>query len=216
MSQETQQGRIGTLVHFICEQHGLDENYVRAQLVVNFPELKDKKHCPNCGAGMVIQKYTANLTNAILLLKCAEVVRDELRKGIKNFTESNLVHVPSLVHTKGATEAVTKSATQCSYLNFIKQPKDKKGSGFYVVTNWGWKILRGEEVPDWVKVFRGEIIERSEQTTTLAKMFRTHVDKVNKQIELRKKIQADYRTDVRNYDPIEWADFGGIGEGKLF
>lgn len=191
-----------------------DPEMLRSTVAQSWHALKDKEHCPNCAAGMIQNVYTADLHTGLLLYKAAQEVQLAVKKG-KPFTEANLVHVPTLVHSQGATEATTKNVAISQYLNFMHQPDSKKRTGFYVITTWGWKALAGEPVPKWVKVWRGEIVERSTETTTLKQMFQTHRDRVQKSVAMRRRIEADYTEDVRDYDPIEWRDFGGYQEGLL-
>jgi len=205
-----QAGKIGIMVHVIADIYNLDEGHVRATLARNFPELKDKSKCANCGANMEINKYTAGILNTLLILKMAEEVRHRLRKGIP-FTEANKIHVPSLQTTDG----VKHSVTIASYLNLVIQPKEWSATGYWLITNWGWKALRGGAVPKQAIFFRGDLLERSRETTTLKEMFTTHTDKIKSAIERRKKVGQDYRADVSGYDPIEWYEVAGTKQGNL-
>ena len=165
---------------------------------------------------MVIQTYKADLHNALFLLAMGRAVSKNLKKG-ENFTEANKVHIPTL----GIPDAVRKRETQCDYLGFVKQPKSLRRTGYWVITSWGFKALRNEPVPSCVKYWRGNLIERSEETITLGEMFKVHQEQIKKAAALRdsvkgKRRRADYTTLIGIYDPNEWSEFGGIQEGTLF
>lgn len=208
MSKDYRRPNLAQYVRFICEKHDLNYDYVKAQLTTAYPELRDKTTCANCGANMEIKIHRADIATALLLIKMAEQVRSNLQKGIP-FTEANLVHTPTLP----TTDAIRHRTTIASYLNFVKQPDDKKKSGHWLITNWGWAALRGEQVKATATEFRGEIIERSEETITLGEMFKVHTDKVERALAARKAVKADYRADVREYDLNTWVEVSGYAEG---
>lgn len=191
--------KMSQYIRTICDKFDLDYGHVRAVLQVNHPELFQKEHCANCNASMKVEVYRADVFTAILLLKTAEVVRHNVSKGM-NFTEANMVHVPTLP----TTDAIRHRTTIARYLNYMQQPKTKRNSGYWVITHWGWKALRGDPVPHEVKIFRKKLVERSDSTTTLAGMFRDYEGRVEQSLERRQAVENDYRADVRTYDPIEW------------
>lgn len=211
---ETMPGKIPAIVDSICkivtDTKSTDPKYIWANLIRLYPSLTDDSKCANCGAKMEVKEYTADILNSVLLLKMAVVVREHMRAG-KPFTEANLVYTPDLP----TSDAVRHRTTICQYLNYIKQPDSKRNTGYWVITNWGWKVLRGEPVPRTVKYFRKKLQSRSEETITLGETFKIHKDKVDKAVALRKEVEADYRADVRSYDPTEWAELAGFGEGRL-
>lgn len=208
--QEYKKPHISAYIQTIASAFNLDYDHVKATLLHAHPELQNRKECANCGASMGVNVYKADILNALLLLKCAEAVRARIDKGLP-FTEANLVHLPSLP----TTDAVRKRASQLAALNYIHQPKGKSRTGFYLITTWGWAALRGEQVPKSVHVFRGEIVERSEEKTTLGEMFRTHTDKVQKALAARKAVENDYRADVSGYDVCTWQTISGYAEGAI-
>jgi len=208
--KEYHKGKIGAMAHVIADIYKLDEGHLRATLAANFPELKDKTKCANCGANMEVKRYTASTLTAVLLLKIAQQVKHNLTKT-DNFTEANKVHVP----TMPASDGIRHQVTIASYLGLVHQPKEWSGSGYWLITTWGWKALRGETVPKYVSYFRGELTNRSEEQVTLSEMYETHKDKVESAIARRKKVQADYRADVSDYDPREWYEVESYAKGKL-
>lgn len=160
--------------------------------------------CFNCRRSMKVTVYTADLLDALLLLAMADQVRANIKNKIP-FTESNKIHLPTLKVTQG----ILKRSTKCDYLGFIKQPPLWRGSGYWLLTGWAWKALGGHEVPKSVKYWEGNLIGRSEELTTLAGMFRTHGDLVQRALAKRKAIRADYRADFKDYNPSDWSEFGG-------
>lgn len=123
-----------------------DEQRFKATLALQVPELRDKTKCTACERSMKITVYEADLHDALLILAMAKEVRANVAKGIK-FTESNKVHIPTLQ----ATNATLKRQTKCDYLGLIKQPQNWRGSGYWLLTGWAWKALRGEEISKSVK-----------------------------------------------------------------
>ena len=188
-----------------------DEQRFKATLAVSLPALKDKTKCPGCDRSMKITVYEADLHDALLLLAMAREVRENIRKGIK-FTEANKVHLPTLK----ATHATIKRNTKCDYLGLVKQPKNWRGTGYWLLTRWAWKALRGEQIPKAVKYWEGQLLGRSEAQTTLGEMFDKHKELVRLAIAKRKAIKADHRAQFEDYDPKEWIDFADIPtQGEL-
>lgn len=182
-----------------------DEERLKSTLIANVPELQDRAHCANCGRGMKIQIYRADLHAALFLLAMARQVRENLHKGM-TFTEANKVHVPSLP----VTNAVSKHITHCDYLGFVKQAPELKGTGYWSITSWGWRALRGEAVPAYAKYWAGNMIGRAEtETVTLAGMFRVHKELVEKAIARRKEVRSDHRGAFADYNPAEWSEIAG-------
>lgn len=183
----------------------------KANLAVAVPELKDKTKCPGCDRNMKITVYEADLNDALLILAMAKEVRENLKKGLP-FTEANKVHLPTL----GASHSTIKRNTKCDYLGFVKQPDNWRGSGYWLLTRWAWKALRGEEVPRAVKYWEGQLLGRSDEVTTLNAMFQKHRDLIKLAIEKRKVIKADHRAIFEDYDPSEWNSYLDIpSQGRL-
>lgn len=174
------------------------------------PEWRDKKHCPNCNASMEIALYEPDVADALLLLTVAREVRRKVNEG-QPFTQANLVHVPTLA----TTDAVRHRTTRCSYLNLLKQPENKRNTGNWLITNWGWAALRGEQVPRFVKYFRGKLIGRSEKKTTLEQMLRTNVEKLRRAAQRRNVQPPAHLADLESYNPSEWVGYGGTMGGMF-
>lgn len=190
-------------VHMAKDNPHLQENadLLWATMKYNFPELKDPAQCGGCGRSMKISIYEADLHDALLILAMARVVRENLRKGIP-FTDANKVHIPTLK----ATQATLKRQTKCDYLGLVKQPDNWKGTGFWLLTGWAWKALRGEPISRAVKYWEGNLLVRSERTTTLSEMFENHRSLVQLAIAKRKAVRADYRAHFEDYHPSDWVD----------
>lgn len=204
---------IKVLIRMIMKEPEITKNldYLMATLESNVPELKNKKECINCGRSMEHYLVKADILNGVLLKRCAEKVRENIRKGIP-FTEANMILVTEL----DTSNAVIRRASQLKFLNLIQQPKNKQRTGYYVITNWGWKLLGGGEVPKSVTMFNGKIVSRSEDTITLEQMFKQHRLKISEAVARRRKVRNDYRADVSDYDPTEWTEYVGIQKGELF
>lgn len=204
----------GNIRHFtavIAQIFKIDLEHLRATLRANFPALGDPSKCPHCGAKMEMKIYAADMHVGLLLLRMGAKVKENMKADMP-FTEANRVHVPTL----DTTDSIRHHVTIASYLNFVKQPEDWSGSGYWVVTNWGWAALRGESVPRSAKYFRGQLIERGEDKITLSEMFRAYTDRIARAVAKGKAIQRDYRASVADFDPIQWTEFGGYAKGNLF
>lgn len=173
----------------------------------------DPSKCFNCGRSMKIQVYTAAVGHAMLLLAMAKAVREEVRKGVE-FTKANRVHIDRLP----ISTSIKKQQSQAGYLGLIHQVAEGKHSGYWLITAWGWKALRGEGIPRAVKYWDKKLVERSVHMTTLGEMMQTHTDKIRKQLAFGKKVKGmDHRSEIADYNPIEWAEYGGtIDENTLF
>lgn len=181
-----------------------DVKYLNATLRANLKDYGDPAHCYNCGRSMKVTVYTADLHDALLILAMGREVRKNLEKGIK-FTDANKVHLPTL----NVTNATNKRSTKCDYLGLIKQPENWRGSGYWLLTHWGWKALGGQPIPRSVRYWEGHLLSRSQETTTLPDMFKVHQDLVELAIQKQKAIKADYRAKFEDYHPWEWTEFGG-------
>ena len=177
-------------------------DYLWANLITSIPDLKDKSKCGACGRSMKVTIYEADLLDALLILAMAKEVRQNLKEDGISFTEANKVHIPTL----GVSNATLKRQTKCDYLGLIKQPDNWRGSGYWLLTTWAWKALRGEEIPKAVKYWEGNLLGRSEATTTLTKMFKNHRDIVERAVAKKKAVKADYRVKFEDYDPSEWTE----------
>lgn len=186
-------------------------DYLMAQVITSVPELADKTKCANCGTSMRIVEYTADLHDALLILAMARKVDENLNKGM-TFTEANKVHMPTLA----VSNTTSKRQTKCDYLGLVKQPEALRNTGYWVLTNWAWKALKGEPIPRSAYYWQGEMQGRSTETTTLSQMFKTHVDLVQNAIAHSKTVRADYRGQIGDYEPSQWVKYYGVKDGELF
>lgn len=208
--QEYKKPHIASILEAVSAKFNLDPVAVKSFALEAFPELTDKAHCGNCGANMKIDLYSPDVIDGLLLLKMAEAVRENVKKGIP-FTDANMVHVPTLQ----TTDAIRHRTTRCSYLNYIKQPDKVRQSGNWLITHWGWQLLAGKPVPKYVKYFRGHLIERGDETVTLAEIFSTHNEKVAQAIANRKTPKSDQRHIISTYRVTDWVEFGGYADGNI-
>ena len=217
-------GRIKPLVEavarLVAKDPSLAENPERLHSMIAYYGSKgnekakgyhDPSSCFNCGRSMKIQVYTAGVGHAMLLLAMAQAVREEMRKGIE-FTKANRVHIDRLP----IATSIKKQQSQAGYLGLIHQVADGKRSGYWLITKWGWAALRGESIPRAVKYWDKKLIARSQHTTTLSEMMQTHREKIEKQIRLGKAVkEMDHRSEIASYDPVEWAEYGGVVDQDL-
>ncbi len=193
---EYKKGRIGEMVHFIAMAHGLDEKYLRAQLVVKFPELKDHKHCANCEASMA--EYPCNLTyfTAELLTEMMRIIYGKMNKGM-DFTTANQVHRKQI--TGGYT--VASQFTIAAKLGLIAKVMKKTGEKSVHDTEKGWLItargfafLKGQPVPARVMVFRNKIQDRPDALITIQEIYAGEFTKYDQSISMGIEIERQYAT----------------------
>ena len=169
------------------------------------------EHCFNCRRSMKIQVVNLNPLHTILLRAMANSVREEVEKGVP-FTQANRTHIDKL----WIPTAVKKQQSNAGYLNLIKQPEDTKKSGYWVITNWGWAALRGEQIHESARVWNKMLLERSPEMTTLGAVNEKYLEKMEEQRRYGKAVkQADYRVDLKDYKPVEWANYGGSVEEEI-
>lgn len=184
-------------------------DFIHSTLMRGFEGYGKRESCFNCSRSMKITEYTADLHDGLLLLAMARKVRDQL-KTADSFTAANQVHLPTL----GASHATIKRNTKCDYLGFVKQPENWRGTGMWLITRWGWKALRGEQVPARVKYWEGNLIGRSDEMVTLDQMFQKHANLVHSAIQKRKAVRTDHRASFEGYNPAEWSEFAGVVDGQ--
>lgn len=217
-------GRIKPLVESVARMVAKDptlaDNMDRLHAIIGYHDKNgnekakgyaDRSQCFNCNRSMKIQVYTASCGHAMLLLAMAKMVDREVKKGIP-FTQANRVHIDRL----NIATSIKKQQSQLGYLGLIHQVVDGKRSGYWLITKWGWKALRGEPIPRAVKYWDKKLIERSQHMTTLGEMMQTHRDKIEKQMKLGKAVKGmDHRSEIAEYDPVEWANYDGVVDNTL-
>lgn len=196
-----------------------DPDRLMATVVINVPALGKRDTCPNCDASMQEYIFEFDLMDALLLLAMAREVahRMEIRTSQGEhytFTEANQIKTTQL----GTTYAARSRTTQCSKLGLVAKYRGENGRqvpGTWVITKRGWQALRGEAVPKSVRVWRGQILERTEETITISQALRSHEAKL-KDLERRgKKAKTDYREAFSSYEPEEWVHFAGLHDGAI-
>lgn len=211
-------GKLPKLWDFLVELHKTkpeaftDTDFLIANVQTRWKSLGDKTRCPNCKASMLEYIFVLDFHNALLLKKMGDAVSFNLNKGME-FTEANKIHVVSM----DAPDYTRHRTTQAAKLGLIAKVKldgvhnRKEG---WLITKRGFDALRGHGVPSWVKMWREEIIERSETRVTLQQVFEGYDARTTDQI-LAGKIVKDYRTHISDYDPMEWVNFGDVHNGEM-
>jgi hypothetical protein len=209
------------VARMVAKDPTLAENPERlmATLVANVPALGKKDTCPNCSASMQEYVFEFDLMDALLLVAMANEVSHRLdtkgRTGeLMHFTEANQIKTTQLA----TTYAARSRTTQCSKLGLVakmKGPEGRQVPGTWVITTRGWAALRGEAVPKSVRVWRGQILERPEETITIGEALRSHEAKLLDLHKRGKTSKADYRQAFSTYNPEEWVHFAGVHQGEL-
>jgi len=212
---EYQQGKVRSIVEYVAKVVLNNESIARdvaagdygllhSTISYNVPGYGAKDACVGCGRSMKITVYEADLQDGLLIYAMARAVREEMRKGIP-FTEANKVHIPTLV----ASHATLKRQTKCDYLGLVKQQENWRGSGYWCLTGWAWKLLRGDAIPESVKYWEGKMLGRSDKIITLSQIFQKHRDRIERAIQKRQEIAHDHRAEFADYSQSEWSEFGG-------
>jgi hypothetical protein len=193
----------------------MTEDYCRAILAREIDGLNKKEVCPNCGASMAEYIFPFDTLDALLLLSMAKAIRNKREAGI-SFNQANQVHVPSL----RTSLSIKCRTTICYKLGLVAKVKNDNGSharGVWLITERGWKALRGEPVPAFVKVFRGKIEERFDLTTTMQDIFLGSKNSLDRVIRDKRQIDEhyDYRSEIRDYRGSDWYLIAGPHQGAL-
>lgn len=179
---------------------------LRTALKFVIPELQNKKVCPCCNASMAIYMDILDINDALLVLNMAKIVQQRTNEGM-TFTKANKVRVSSesIHHTQKCR------TTKCSKLGLIA----KAGNTQWAITKRGWDALRGEEVPKERVTFRGEILERPEETTTFERVFTEHKNTMDSRQRSGKNLKRDHRNEFSEYDQSDWVHIIGYREQNI-
>jgi hypothetical protein len=175
-----------------------------------YPEIfANTSRCGNCGASMNAYWYTFDCLDAALLVAIGGEVLRESRRGTI-FADANKVHIDRLP----VATSIKKRMTQCAKLGLIAQ--NDKRSGWWVITKRGFAALKGIPVPKKVKVFRNEIIDRTEEMITIAEAVHLYTERVDTAMARGKPTKSDYRAVFYAYDPKIWVEFAEVQPQRLF
>lgn len=179
---------------------------LRAMLKHAIPELADPSKCANCGASMAEYEDRLDINVALLLLNMGKLVRERAEKI--PFLDANKIRVsgePRISHTQKC------HTTRASKLGLIA----KAGHASWSVTARGFAALRGDSVPRVRITFRGQILERPEELTTLREAFYEHGQKMADRAARRKSMKDDHRSEFSDYEPSDWVHIVGMHQGNL-
>jgi hypothetical protein len=87
----------------------------------------------------------------------------------------------------------------------------------WVITRRGWSALRGEMIPEGVKVWRNRILDHLGEQTNMYKVMHQYQDKIAATKHKGKDInqEADYIKKINFYDANEWVQWGEAQQGRL-
>ena len=192
-----------------------NEDYCRAILSKYIPELNDRDYCPNCGASMEEYIFPLDILDVLLIISMAKNVRNKTDAKVP-FNQANQVHVPSLP----TGLSVKCRTTICSKLGLVAKVNNDQGKhirGVWLITARGWALLRGDKVPSMVKVFRGKIEERFEETTTIGDIIKGRKSHFEGCIRDKREIDAqyDFRKELDEFRASDWFSYGGHHQGSL-
>lgn len=192
-----------------------NQDYLMATLKANIEALNHPERCPNCESSMLEYIYEFDILDALLLLEMAKEVKRKIEKGV-SFTESNQVHIQQLSNVSYAMKSRTTKMSKLGLIAKMLGENKRQISGTWVVTKRGWDALKGRKIPKSVRVWRGRIEDRTEDSTTINEVFGSHRVKVESLIKKKKTPATDYRYLFSQFDQSQWYDIGGVHGGKLF
>lgn len=162
---------IGEFIAFIAQTYNLDEADVAVKLTKQFPELKKKETCANCGASMAEYIFTLDILDALLVFGMGKIVGR--RAKTMPFNAANRVHIQSELNKY---YSVASRTTQCAKLGLIAKVTHRGGihdrKAGWLITKRGFEFLAGKPVPKHVQTFRNHITDRFEETTTIAEVMK--------------------------------------------
>lgn len=180
-----------------------DPELLMARLAEQIPGFNDHKKCVNCEASMAEYDREFDIFAALLLLNMGRIVKKRVAEGVP-FTEANKVHISKEQDIPFSSKLYANITSKLGLIAKLRGEDGKQSHALWVVTTRGWAALRGEQVPRSVRVFRNQILERKEEMTTLAEVFKRYRE--------RKKSLGAAPDD---YNPNEWVRVGGYADGKL-
>lgn len=200
--QQHEPGKIQKLWPYLVELHAkrpdlfASEGLLKGALTLVWPGLKDHTKCANCGESMAIYAVRLDWHNAALLAAMGQVFLENFKKG-KPFSEANKIHVVST----NVGDATRHRTTQCRTLGLIAKVKNENGKHDrdkgWLITERGFKALRGEAVPSAVSVFRNRIEERGDSMITLQEVLLTKKDR-------------EY-----THDAMQYVEIAGLKDGAM-
>lgn len=186
--------QIVKFVDAICQQFDLDSGLVKAFLIKEYPELKNKKKCANCDASM--REYPCVLTYHTAEFVCgmARVVHEKVLKGVP-FTEANAVktvQVPGGYNVASQMTIASKLGLVAKVMKTIDGKKVHDQSKGWCITSRGFDFLAGNPVPSKVMVFRKEIQERFDEMITIKQVYSGEVLKVGEIFKIGSELMDYY------------------------
>lgn len=192
-----------------------NEEYLRATLLRNIPELSKRERCANCDASMVEYVFEFDALDAIMLLIMAREVRRKMGVESLPFTDANKIKVQSLEEASYAMKSRTTQMAKLGLIAKVATPEGKQVPGMWLITRRGFSALHGNPVPKSVRVWRNKIEARTEETVTLQEVFSGYTNKVEATLKRNKEPKSDYRGHIADYRREEWYGYGEIHDGKL-
>ncbi len=132
--------------------------------------------CQNCGHNLNEIKYTASVSNLVLLKAMYESYCEKVLKGIPH-KEANLFDISDL-----KTEASKKITSITKYLGLINQDDDViKKTGLWAITDLGFGFIKGNgKCPLYILVRNGRVVYQSTETISASEMATIYSDRAKK------------------------------------
>lgn len=218
MSTQLREGRVEKILTYIVSKLRLtDAAYDEFMLDINksFPELDNRKVCPNCDASMAEYIYTVDSLDCLLILGMGNIIKTRLTLGMP-FTEANQVHLQKELNHY---YSVPSRSTQCAKLGLIAKMKTKGGkhdrSKGWCLTKRGFEFLAGKPVPKKVRIWRRKIEEHFDETITIEEAKLVHKDLIDRKVAAGRIPKGDYRKEFDMYNANEWVEIIKYHEGKI-
>ena len=204
------------ILNLIKKNPALADNpdYMMATLAANIQGFDNKTKCLNCGASMAQYVYEVSVLDALLLYGMAKEVVE--RTGRMQFTQANMIHVPSSDKITYTAKNRTGYTSKLGLIAKVMGPNKKQVPGTWAITARGWAAMRGEAIPQSVVVFRKQIIDRPGAMTTLKTVFNGYSENAQNEVNKNKVIKVDYRKDFADSEPTKWVKVIGYFQGNIF
>lgn len=189
-------------------------DYLMATLSANIPNFDDVTKCAICGANMTEYIYAFTVIDALLLLAMAKKVSKNMQT-YPNFTAANAIHIPSLEDINKSSLSRQGYAGKLGLIAKLRGPNKRPIRGTWAITKRGWSALRGEPIPKSVRIFRGKILDRPEEMTTINELFKSYSTMIERKIRQGKVVKSDRRPEIQSYNPNEWIEITSINQGEL-
>lgn len=152
----------------------IEQQQVYGKILEAIQEPDEDGKCKVCTANVKRDKHALAKVMCHALIKTARAVHYKMTDYGKTFSEANDIRYR---HMPGDMALKVDEASNWTKLHFhglvaMVKAEGAKKRGRWLITKKGWAFLRGEPIPASVTTFRGNIVERDPETTTIKEVLR--------------------------------------------